>query len=65
MMTFKVEGMTCGHCIDAVTRALRALDPSAQVQIDLGNGVVRAEGLFSEEQAAQAIRAEGYSVAVI
>ncbi|PTU76380.1 heavy-metal-associated domain-containing protein [Pseudomonas mangrovi] len=64
MMKFKVQGMNCGHCVAAVTRALQTLDPSAQVQVDLANGEVRTQGLFSEEQAAQAIRAEGYEVAV-
>lgn len=63
MLIFKVQGMTCGHCVAAVTRALQALDTAAQVQVDLANGEVRTQGAFSEEQAAQAIRAEGYTVA--
>lgn len=65
MFTFKVQGMSCGHCVAAVTRALQGLDPAAQVQVDLANGEVRADGVFSEEQAAQAIRDEGYTVAVV
>lgn len=64
MFKFKVQGMSCGHCVAAVTRALQTLDPAAQVQIDLANGEVHAAGLFSEEQAAQAIRDQGYTVAV-
>ena len=31
---FTVEGMTCGHCEAAVTRAIKQLDAAAQVSID-------------------------------
>ncbi len=31
---FNVEGMTCGHCEKAVTKALLALDPQAKIVID-------------------------------
>ena len=32
--TFTVQGMTCGHCEKAVTRAIQKLDPQAEVKID-------------------------------
>ena len=31
---FTVTGMTCGHCERAVTQAVQALDPAAEVRID-------------------------------
>ena len=31
--TFTVTGMTCGHCEKAVTRAVKQLDPQAEVTI--------------------------------
>ena len=31
---FTVQGMTCGHCERAVTRAVLQIDPQAQVKID-------------------------------
>ena len=31
MQQFKVSGMSCGHCVRAVTQAIKALDPAAQV----------------------------------
>lgn len=40
---FKVEGMSCQHCVAAVTNAIRAQLPSAQVQIDLVSGRVTVE----------------------
>jgi len=30
-----VEGMTCGHCSETVTQAVRSLDGISQVNVDL------------------------------
>jgi len=35
MIAFEVMDMTCGHCVGAITRAVKAVDGDAQVQIDL------------------------------
>lgn len=59
-MLFKVTGMSCGHCVKAITRALQALDAQATVDVDLGKGEVRASGAFDADHALAAIRAEGY-----
>lgn len=32
-MLLKVEGMTCGHCVAAVTRAVQAVDAAATVAV--------------------------------
>ena len=36
--TYKVTGMTCGHCANAVTEELRALDGVSDVKVDLVAG---------------------------
>ena len=63
---FTVTGMTCGHCEKAVIRALQAVDPQAQVQIDrVQNRVqsrVQVESTHSRGALAQAIAEEGYAV---
>lgn len=64
-MKFTVEGMTCGHCIRAVTRSIHALDPEARVDVDLSAGTVTVIGDVAAEQAAAAIAAEGYPVTAI
>lgn len=64
-MNLVVEGMTCGHCVQTVTRAIQALDPDAQVQVDLGSGVVSIEGGLAVEQAVEAIQGHGYVVAAV
>ncbi|KAG1183227.1 hypothetical protein G6F35_015403 [Rhizopus arrhizus] len=58
-MNLVVEGMTCGHCVRTVTQAIQALDPHAQVDVDLGSGVVKIEGLLAVEQAVEAIQRQG------
>lgn len=35
MISFQVNDMTCGHCVGAVTQALKDADASARVHIDL------------------------------
>ena len=60
---FTVQGMTCGHCEKAVTRALLALDPQAQVSIDRAQDKVSVESSLSRETLAAAIVEEGYTVA--
>ena len=59
-MLFKVENMSCQHCVNAVTRALQALDPAAQVRVDLARGEVEARGSFSADAAVAALAEEDY-----
>ena len=61
--TFDVEGMTCGHCERAVTKAVKAVDPNAQVKVDLGANRVEVESDQLRDVIAGAIRDEGYTVA--
>lgn len=61
-MELIVEGMSCGHCVRAVTRAVESLDPGAKVEVDLGTGRVRVEGTPSEAAVRGAIEAAGYRV---
>ena len=61
MQTFKVEGMTCAHCERAVSAAIQAVDPGAQVEVDLAAGLVRTDSEASPVRLAEAIGAEGYA----
>ena len=33
-MQFHIENMTCGGCVRSVTRAIRSVDPEAEVSAD-------------------------------
>ncbi|WP_338573156.1 cation transporter [Pseudomonas canadensis] len=61
MQVFSVEGMTCGHCVRAVTQAVQSQDPAASVKVDLAAKEVGVESRLSAEQVIQAITEEGYS----
>lgn len=41
--TLKITGMTCGHCVSAVTRALESRDGVASADVDLTAGTARVE----------------------
>lgn len=62
MLSLKVSGMTCGGCINAVTRAIQAQDPQAKVQADLASQVVDLETSLSAAQASQIITDAGFPV---
>lgn len=61
--TFTVTGMTCGHCEKAVTRAVKQVDPEAEVKIDRSANKVDVASTQTREALALAIAQEGYSVA--
>ena len=61
MQTFDVTGMTCQHCVGAVTAAIKRVDPDASPEVDLATGkVVVQNDSAPEDVLLQAITAEGY-----
>jgi copper chaperone len=62
MQVFNVEGMSCGHCVRAVTQAVQAKDPAASVRVDLAAREVGVESALTEQQVIEAISEEGYGV---
>ncbi len=40
MTTFNVKDMTCGMCVKHVTKAVQAVEPGAEVKVDLASGRV-------------------------
>jgi len=44
MKTIKIKGMSCQHCVKAVTRVLGEIDGIEQVRVDLDRG----EATFEE-----------------
>lgn len=62
MLSLKVSGMTCGGCINAITRAVQSQDPQAKVQADLATQTVNLETSLSSKQASQLITDAGFPV---
>ncbi|WP_207460694.1 cation transporter [Azospirillum sp. SYSU D00513] len=62
MLTLKVEGMTCGHCAQTVTKAVEALPAVERALVDLTAGEVTVEGSAEESAVRKAIEDAGYDV---
>ena len=54
--------MSCGHCVASITRAVQALDKSANVTVDLRAGRVTVQSSLGENEVRQAIADAGYPV---
>lgn len=61
-ITLTVEGMSCGHCVKAVTAAIQAKDPNAKVEVDLAGGTVKTETILPRQVVSMAVEEEGYAV---
>ena len=63
--TFTVTGMTCGHCVAAVTEEVAKLDNVDGVDIDLASGAVtvHSDGPVDPAAFAAAVDEAGYEVA--
>ena len=60
MIEFKVDAMSCGHCVSAVTEAVKAADPQARVDVDLAGKLVKVESTQDRARIAQALTDAGY-----
>jgi copper chaperone len=61
-ITLQVEGMSCGHCIRAVTNAIQGLDRAAKVEVDLAAKRVVAQTSLARADLVRAVEEEGFSV---
>jgi copper chaperone CopZ len=63
--TYTVTGMTCGHCVSAVTSELSRLPGVIDVQVDLASGgvVVDSAGELPVETVRAAVDEAGYQLA--
>jgi copper chaperone len=62
MTEFEVEGMSCQHCVAAVTRSIHEIDPQAQVRVDLERRKVAVQSTQSTDALKGAIDEAGYTV---
>ena len=62
MIEFHVEGMSCQHCVSAITQAVRGVDTAAQVEVDLPDPRVRVASSKDIETLRSAIEEAGYAV---
>lgn len=60
---FKVPNLACSACVEAVTKAVKAVDDSAEVTADPKTKEVAVTTSASEAAIKEAIVAAGYTVA--
>jgi copper chaperone len=61
----KVTGMTCGGCVNSLTRALKSINGVDAVQVELSTGDTQVqynENLTSPEQLKSAVKNAGYGL---
>ena len=62
MLTYRVDDMTCGHCASTITKAVRAVDADAKVDIDLAQHLVMVEPTEADvQELSDAIAEAGYT----
>jgi copper chaperone len=62
MLTFRVQDMTCGHCVRAITAAVQSVDTDAVLEFDLAAHEVRVESAnASAESLLGVIKTAGYT----
>jgi copper chaperone len=63
--TYTVVGMTCDHCVSAVTEEVSQLPGVTGVDVDLASGglTVTSEGPVEESAVRAAVEEAGYEVA--
>ena len=64
MKSIKIKGMSCQHCVMAVTKALAALDGVKDVNVDLKSGMATYEEVKAVDPkvVAAAVKKAGYEV---
>ncbi len=63
--TYTVSGMTCSHCVQAVTTEISELPGVDTVQVDLGTGAVTVTSAapLSDDAVRAAVDEAGYQLA--
>lgn len=61
MFTFQVNDMTCSHCVATIEKAVRSVDSSASMRVDLANLAVAIESTKPAASFADAIKEAGYT----
>jgi copper chaperone len=65
MPEIKVKGMSCSHCVAAMTKAMTSLAGVSNIKVDLASGRVSYDSLapIPEEEIARIVKAAGFELA--
>jgi copper chaperone len=62
--TYTVAGMTCGHCVSAVTEEVSKIPGVVEVRIDLSSGALEVAGSspVDDDAVEEAVHEAGYEL---
>lgn len=60
MYLYKVPETSCQHCVATITKAVKAVDPTATVSADVGTGEVSVESAAESARIEDAMKEAGY-----
>jgi copper chaperone len=60
LIKLAIQGMSCGHCVGAVSKALEAVAGVESVEVSLERGEARVEGNADAAVLIAAVEEEGY-----
>lgn len=62
--TVKIKGMSCNHCVMAVTKALNEIAGVSDVQVDLARGeaTFESQGTVDMQEVTKKIEQAGYEL---
>ena len=60
--SYRVEGMTCGHCRLSVFEEISEVEGVVSVEVDLETGRADVGGSFTDEQIRDAVAEAGYGL---
>ena len=60
MLELHVIGMTCSHCVRAVTHAVTRVDSQAELQVDLAAKRIRVDGRSTAADLIRVLGPAGY-----
>jgi len=61
MLNFEIPAMSCGHCVRAITEAVHAVDPTAEVKTDLPTHRVDVQTSATREAVVAQLVEAGYT----
>jgi copper chaperone len=64
-VTLHIEGMTCGHCLNAVSRALHGVEGAAVKSVQIGRAEVEVAAETTAAALVAAVAAAGYRATAV
>lgn len=61
----RITGMTCGHCVSAVTKALQSIPGVQSVEVSLEQKRGTVQGVADPAQLVAAVKEQGYEAEVL